>query len=201
MANKKKTGKKTSGKKRSTKSKGMIDVNQLIGTAAGVFVVRKLVPKIPGTGNLDPKIMAAGKIFLGQWLPKQDFAKKALANDGIREGVGTALVVSGVTDLLEGFGIAGLRKRTKPRGNEFLAVSIEGLEKADDVSEDVLGDDELGEDDYEIGDDLDTVNDDEMGDDDMGDDLDTVNEDVLGDDLDTVNEDVLGDDDLGEDIL
>jgi hypothetical protein len=193
----KKTKKKAGGKSRKrggnkggSKMGGFVDVNKLMGLAGGAFA-NSMVKKIPGTANLNPKILAALKIVGGQMLPNQQFAKSAIANDSLRNGFGDALIYEGVKELMAGFGISGMRQRTKPRGNEFLAVSIEGLDNAQQVSEDVLSDDE-----YDIGDDLDTVNEDVLSDD-----LDTVNEDVLSDDLDTVNEDVLSDDEMSEDLL
>ncbi|MEO5350756.1 MAG: hypothetical protein H7836_14095 [Magnetococcus sp. YQC-3] len=196
MAKKKKTTAGKSGKKKSStgggKMAGFVNTNKLIGLAAGAFG-NNLIKKIPGTGKMNPKLLSALKIVGGEWLPKQQFAKSALQNDAMRQAAGDALIYEGVKELMAGFGIAGMRQRTKPRGNEFLAVSIEGLDKADEVNADVLAEDEfeIGEEineDVVNGDDLDTVNEDILGEDDM-------NEDILGD-IDTVNDDVLGDDDM-----
>ena len=198
MAKKKKTragGKlrKSGGNKSGGKMAGFVNVNKLLGMAGGAFA-NSMVKKIPGTANLNPKILAALKIVGGEMLPQQSFAKNAIANDSLRNGFGDALIYEGVKELMAGFGISGMKPRTRPRGNEFLAVSIEGIDDAESVSEDVLAQDEydIGEEineDIVNGDDLDTVNEDILGDD-----LDTVNEDILGDDLDTVNEDILGED-------
>ncbi len=187
MAKKKTTAKKKGGtnKKGSSKSGNIVNTNKLIGFAAAAFGNVQL-KKLEFFTKLDPKMQAGAKILLGEFGQNQDFVKKSITNDDMRRAVGDGLIYEGVKELMAGFGIAGVGKdKRKVRGNEFLAVSIEGLEDVNSVNEDVMADDELG-DDYEIGDDA--VNEDVMADDDMGDD-------EMGDDLDTVNEDVMGDDD------
>lgn len=191
---KKKTTKKKGKKGKSTKSKmsmgSFVDVNKLMGMAAGAYG-NTLIKKIPGTGSLNPKILAAAKILGGQWLPNQSFAKGALANDSMRNGIGDALIYEGVKDLMAGFGISGLH-RSKPRGNEFLAVSIEGLDDAANVNADVLAADEYDIGESVLSDDLNAVNDD----------LSTVNDDMnddISDDLDSVNDDM--NDDMNDDLL
>lgn len=185
---KKKIGKKSSRKK--STSGGLLNTNKLIGFAGAAFGQTQL-KKIDFFNKLDPKMQAGAKILGGEFLQNQDFVKKSLPNDDMRRAIGDGLIYEGVKELMSSFGIAGVgRDKRKVRGNEFLAVSIEGLEDKDidTVNEDVLADDELG-DDYEIGDDIDTVNED------------VLSEDDLGDDLDTVNEDVLGDDDMGDETM
>ena len=176
---KKKIKKRRSGAKRGSKKSGMenfVDVQKLMGLAAGAFG-NSMIKKIPGTGSLNPKILAAIKIVGGQWLPNQSFAQN-LGSPSLRNGIGDALIYEGVKDLMAGFGISGLHN-TKPHGNEFLAVSIEGLDDPTNVNDDVLSDDyEIGES-VLSGDDLSVVNED------------IVNEDMNGDDLSVVNDDLL----------
>ena len=196
MAKKKKaTSKKKGGGKKSKKGMGdFVDVQKLLGMGGAAFVNGKLIPKIPGTANLNPKILAAGKILGGQFIGSSQTTKNFLSNDSMRNGLGDGIIYEGVKELMAGFGIAGVGQdaiNRKPKGNEFLAVSIEGLEDAGAVSEDILSADE-----YDIGeDDLSTVNEDILGEE-MGEDM---GEDIGEDDLSTVNEDILGEE-MGEDI-
>jgi hypothetical protein len=181
-----------SGSSKGGKMAGFVNVNKLMGMAGGAFA-NSMVKKIPGTANLNPKILAALKIVGGEMLPNQAFAKNAINNDALRNGFGDALIYEGVKELMAGFGISGMKPKSRPRGNEFLAVSIEGIDDAEAVNADVLAEDEyeIGEEineDIVNGDDIDTVNEDILGEDD-------INED-MGDDIDTVNEDILGDDDI-----
>ena len=180
MAKKKTTKKKSGSKSKKSSTGGLINTNKLIGFAASAFANGQL-KKLTFLQKLDPKMQAGAKILAGEFLQNQDFVKKSIANDDMRKAIGDGMIYEGVKELMAGFGIAGFKDKRKVRGNEFLAVSIEGLEDIDTVNDDVLSDDELS-DDYEIGDDLDTVNEDVMSDDEMGDDLDTVNDDFLGDD-------------------
>lgn len=196
---KKKTKKKSSKKKSSGKKSGgmndFLNFSKLIGMAGGAFGSVQL-KKVAAFTKLDPKLQAAIKIGAGEWLPKQSFAKGVIGDDAIRQGAGDALIYEGVKELMAGFGIAGMSGNRKPKGNEFLAVSIEGIEDAGAVSEDILSADE-----YDIGeDDIDTVNEDILGDDMDGDD--DMGEDGMegDDDISTVNEDILGDD-INEDLL
>lgn len=187
---KKKTAKKKSGSKKSSRKSstgGFINTNKLIGFAGSAFANVQL-KKVSFIQKLDPKLQAGAKILAGEFLQNQDFVKKSLPNDDMRRAIGDGMIYEGVKELMGSFGIAGVGKeKRKVRGNEFLAVSIEGLQDIDTVNEDVLSDDELG-------DDLDTVNED-IGDDEINDDYE------IGDDLDTVNDDVLGDDDMGDETM
>ena len=187
MAKKKttKTSKRRRSSKRSSKTSmgSFVDVQKLMGLAAGAFA-NSMVKKIPGTAALNPKILAAAKIVGGQMLPNMAMAKNAIGNDSLRNGFGDALIYEGVKELMAGFGISGLTP-TKPKGSEFLAISIEGLDDPTNVNEDIKISDE-----YEIGEsflsgeDLSIVNDDMN--EDMNEDLSVVNE-----DLSIVNDDLL----------
>jgi len=187
MAIKKKSvAKKTTKKKSSSKKSGgmndFVNVSKLLGMAGGAFGNVQL-EKINGFNTLDPKMKAGIKIIGGQYLPNMGVSKNAIKDDSLRNGIGDALIYEGVKELMSSFGISGINGGGRmPKGNEFLAVSIEGLEDAGAVSEDILAADE-----YDIGndDDISAVNEDILGDDDMGD-----------DDLSAVNEDILGDDDM-----
>jgi hypothetical protein len=178
----KKKGKKRGGNRGGGKKKGsLINTSKLLGIAGGLFG-EKQINKLDFVTKQDPKLIAAGKILLGEYAQDNDTIKGFVKDDSARRGAGDALIVKGVEGLMAEFGIAGIGKPNarKIKDTDDLAV----------VTEDVLGDDdELGEDD------LNTVNedvlgdDDELGDDDMSgdDDLGTVNEDVLGDDDDTIH--------------
>jgi len=200
--------KKTKSKRRSrigvSKKSGFsmgsfVDTQKLLGMGASAFLQVQL-KKIPALQKLDPKIQAGIKIIAGQYLPNMQMAKNTIKSDSLRNGIGDGLIYDGVKELLSSFGIAGIQHpmRRRPKPNEFLAVSVEGLDDPNSVSEDILAGDEMG-DDYEIGDD--------MG----GDDLSAVNEDILAgdddissvngdDDISSVNEDILGDD-MGDDLF
>ena len=147
-----------------------VDTQKLLGMAGSAFLQVQM-KKIPALQKLDPKIQAGIKIIAGQYLPNMQMAKNAIKSDSLRNGIGDGLIYDGIKELLSSFGIAGIQHpmRRRPKPNEFLAVSVEGLEDPSNVSEDVLAGDEMG-DDYEIG----------------------------GDDLSVVNEDILGDDNMGE---
>lgn len=178
MAKKKKS--KKGGKRKGGGSKaGIFDTDKLIGFAAAKFANSKLVPKVAAFTKLDPKIQAAAKIFAGGWLPKQSFVS-SVGSPGMRQAVGDGLIYEGVSELMTSFGVAGLKSTRKVHGNHYLGVSVEGLEDAEKVSEDVIQHDEhmsVLADDYEIG----------------ADDLSTVNDDINGEDISTVNDD-MGDD-------
>ena len=179
MAKKKKSTKKKSGKKSSRKSGGLFDTNKLIGQAATAFGHNQL-QKIKFFANLDPKMQGAAKILLGDWIPKQSIVN-SVGNPVMRQAAGDALMYEGVKELMSSFGIAGVGNlKRKVRGNEFLAVSIEGLDDVASVNEDVVNDDLLN------SDDLNAVNDDGMDDDGMDDDgMDDngMDDDSLNDDL------------------
>jgi len=187
MVKKKIVAKKSTKKKSSSKKSGgmndFVNVSKLLGMAGGAFGNVQL-EKITGFNTLDPKMKAGIKIIGGQYLPNMGAAKNVIKDDSLRNGIGDALIYEGVKELMSSFGIAGINGGGRmPKGNEFLAVSIEGLLDAGAVSEDILAADE-----YDIGDDDDisTVNEDILNDDELG----------MDDDLSAVNEDILGDDDM-----
>lgn len=185
MAKKKSKSKKSSGKKRSTKKNQFVNTDKLMGLAAMAWGMPKLeaqLNKIDAYNKLSPKVKAGIKVVAGEWLPHQSFAKN-IGNPAIRQGAGDAMIYEGLKELLSSLGVSGLAgDKRKVRGNEYLAVSIEGLNDTDIIHEDVLSDDMNG------ADDLDTVNDD-MGEeviaDDMSDDFE-----IGEDDLSTVNDDL-----------
>lgn len=158
MATKKKksTGKKTG--KRSGGKKNPWDFEEMGGMAAGVYVAPMIDTMLPASMNLDPKIIAGGKIFVGHQLASGKWG----GGGSLMKGGGLALQVKGIEDLMRGFGLI-------QGDDDDLVVSIEGID--DEDPDDVSGDD-----------DIDTVNEDVLGDDD--DDINVVNEDVLGDDDD-----------------
>lgn len=181
---KKKSG--GSKKKGSSKKKGeLFNTSQLLGCAATAFVLPKL-DKIGFYNKLDPKLKAAALILAPGFLMEQGFVKNAIGDPRMRNAIGDSMIYEGTKALMSSFGIAGLAGDRRPKGNEFLAVSIEGLQDGEEIHEDVLSDDmsdDFGEDIHGDGD-LSTVNDDMS--DDLGDDF---GDDVSGDDLSAVNDD------------
>jgi len=147
------------------------------GMAGGLYAVTKL-DTMDFVQNLDPKLAAAGKIFLGDWLPKQKFVSGMVKDKNLVDGVGLGIMANGITGLMSEFGISGIGESVLA-DDDILAVAIEG-----DASDEEF--------DFFSGiDDLDTINDD---------DLDTINDDDddpdYVDDLPAMNEDVLSDDDF-----
>lgn len=148
----KKTGKKSG--KRKTSGKGIWDMEEIAGIGAGVYASPMIDGAIPANLNLDPKVIGAGKFYLGRMLEKGKFG----GGGSFMRGAGMSLQVTGAQDLMRAFGLI--------QGDEDdLVVSIDGIDDNDPDS--IEGDD-----------DIDTINEDVLGEDD----IDTVNEDVLGED-------------------
>lgn len=156
MAKKKSSGKKT-GKRKSGGGKNPWDFEEMGGMAAAVYVAPMIDGMIPATMNLDPKIIAGGKIYLGHMLK----GGKIGGGGSLMKGAGLGLQVKGIEDLMRGFGLI-------QGDDDDLVVSIEGIDDEDPDS--IEGDDDIN-----------TINEDVLGDDE---DIEAVNEDVLGDDED-----------------
>jgi len=162
------------------------DMNKPLGIAGGVWLAKQLESdKMPAfVQDLDPRMVAAGLVFVGDWLPKQSFAKNAIKNADLREGAGAGIQAVGILSLMEEFGMAGIGQGSKQlRDDDILAVAIEGHIDDDD--------------------DLDIVNADVLSEDYDDDDLDVVNDDVLSydDDDDDDDDDYFDDDDDDDDDL
>lgn len=156
MAKKKAVAKKKPTTKARGK-KGPWDFEELGGMAAGVYASPMIDGAIPATMNLDPKMVAGGKIFVGHMLAKGKFG----GGGSFMSGAGLSLQVMGIQSMMREFGLI-------QGDDDDLVVAIDGTD--DEDPDDVSGDD-----------DIDTINEDVLGEDD---DIDTVNEDVLGDDED-----------------
>ena len=140
-------------------AKTKFDMNTPLGMAGGIWAALQLETneKVPEfIANLDPKVLAAAQVFLGDWLPKQKFAKNALKNNDMRNGAGYGIQSVGVRGLMEEFGIAGVGATGNDlQDDDILAVAIEGDYYGDDEYDDdvdVINDDVLGEE-YEDEDD------------------------------------------------
>ncbi len=155
------------------------------GMAAGLWAGSKLAEQDFLTNlDIDERLLNAGYVFLGDWLPKQKFMVNGINNPDLRDGLGTGLMALGILGLMDEFNISGVGQSRKLRDDDILAVAIEGQDDEmytdyddSDIDEDILAED----------DDLDTINDD--------DDLDTINDDdhMDGfDDEDELDEDILG---------
>lgn len=153
MPTKKKT--KSPSRKRTPKAKGF-SFEKALGLGGGVFAGVKL-SGMDMLADYDPKLVAIGKVFLGDWLPKQKFAQ-GIGSPDLMRAAGDGLAADGMRDLLVEFevisGVGALED------DDILAVAIEGID-----DESLSGDD-----------DIDSINEDILGDDD----LDAINEDVLG---------------------
>lgn len=168
------------------------DTNKAMGMAGAIWGTGQLIKQDFYTNlNVPTNIEAIAMVFLGDWVPKQQFARNALKNDSMRNGLGSGLEAMGIINLLESFGVGNVGAMGQLRDDDILAVAIEGTDDEDyeDVSDYMEDEEDIsfvdGDDD-----DIDVVNEDVLGDDD---DLDVVNEDVLGDDDDAYEEDVVDD--------
>jgi len=170
----KKKGKKKKGGSRKKSGSMGIDIMKLAGMGGGVFADKKFLDEQLAKFIEDPMFRAVAKLALGELAPKQKFVKDLVKDQSLLDGVGAAFAVTGIQELMVEMKIAGMGEDVLGEDDE-LAVLIDGI---DDIDED------------DMGDDIDTINDDFGDDDDMG-------EDVLGeDDIDVINDD---DDDDFED--
>ena len=119
---KKKKAKKSRSKSRSRSRRGgmlgAIDVTNTLSIvvgAVGAKLIDKVVPE-----SLDPRIVAAGKVAAGLFLP-------GLVKDGktkaMMQGVGSGMIAVGAMDLLTSFGVL-----SGVSDNDLLAVSLEGVD-------------------------------------------------------------------------
>jgi hypothetical protein len=155
--------KKKKSKKGKGKSKGMMGLNfmRLLGMGGGVFGDAQLNKLIPDT--IDKRLVGAGKIILGDILPKQ----VQIGQADLLEGAGQGLSAMGWQQLLTEMGaMSGVGALSD---DDVLAVAVEGIDDIDTDSpsrrteEDELGEDVLGEDVLGADDDINVVN----GDDDI----------------------------------
>ncbi len=148
--------KKKNGKGKS-KSKG-INIMRLAAIGGGIFADRKFINEQLTKFIDDDKMRAVAKIAIGEFLPKQDFAKNLVKDQDLLDGFGASMTVVGIEELMTSMNIAGMGEDVSD--DDSLAVVLDGVD-------DIDGSD--------MNADIDTVNEDVLGGD-----IDTVNEDVLG---------------------
>jgi len=102
MRKKRSSKRRISGVRRKKSTMGAIDTMNILSVVAGSVIAGMVNKLIPTSANLDPKIIAGGKVALGVALPM-------LSKDGkmknILSGVGAGMIAIGSVDLLKSLSV------------------------------------------------------------------------------------------------